>query len=296
MKQNINYISHLNNVNHKLYDTEVNSSHIALYNALFQLWNNCGFEDELSINRNDVMKLSKIGSVNTYLKCLKELDKLEFIKYKPSKNPLKGSVINMFRFDTSSDIVLNKFSTSYDTSSDNSTDTSSDTLSKLSNQLNYKTIKLLNNNISTINLNLEDFNLNLENFFSEHSNNIPENFEKEKSSAQKEKFNFKTNLIKYGFDEKLVDDWLEVRKNKKATNSETAFNSFINEIESKKCNINEMLQISVTNSWAGFKHQWVENIKKQDQNQQSDNSHRTSAVNAVNALFGIGNKEMHHNR
>lgn len=74
-------------------------------------------------------------------------------------------------------------------------------------------------------------------------------------------FNFKKALIDYGFKKELVEDWLKVRKTKKATNTETAFKSFIKEIESRSCDINEMLQIAVTNSWSGFKFKWVENLK-----------------------------------
>lgn len=74
-------------------------------------------------------------------------------------------------------------------------------------------------------------------------------------------FDFKKSLINYGFNENLVDDWLKVRKTKKATNTKTAFDAFINEIESRGCDINEMLQLAVTNSWSGFKHKWVDNLK-----------------------------------
>lgn len=87
-------------------------------------------------------------------------------------------------------------------------------------------------------------------------------FEKEpkKIDDKVSKFNFKKELINYGFNEILVDDWLAVRKTKKATNTHTAFDSFIKEIESRTCNINEMLQICVTNSWSGFKFTWVDNL------------------------------------
>ncbi len=149
--QKVNYIKHLKAVNQKFFDDNtLNASHISMYNALFQLWNNCGFQKDLSVNRNDVMNLSKIGSVNTYLKCLKDLDKSKFLKYKPSHNPLKGSIINLFTFDTSTDIVENKYSTSTDTTSG----TSTDTLYKL---LNLKTIKLLNDNYKIVNSNLESW-------------------------------------------------------------------------------------------------------------------------------------------
>ena len=95
------------------------------------------------------------------------------------------------------------------------------------------------------------------------------------------------------FEEKLIDDWLLVRKNKKASNTETALKNFINEIESRDCNINDMLQIAVSNSWSSFKHNWVDNLKnstngKQNSNQsKSDAEHKQSAIDSVNALFGI---------
>jgi hypothetical protein len=41
----------------------------------------------------------------------------------------------------------------------------------------------------------------------------------------------------------LVDDWLKVRKTKKATNTETAFKAFISELESRKCNIEKCLKL-----------------------------------------------------
>lgn len=86
----------------------------------------------------------------------------------------------------------------------------------------------------------------------------------EKETKKNILFDFRKKLIEYGFEKNLVDDWLKVRKTKKATNTETAFNAFISEIESVPCDINEMLQIAVTQSWSGFKHKWVDNLKNQN--------------------------------
>tara|TARA_R110000868_G_scaffold14021_1_gene65426 strand:+ start:18956 stop:19705 length:750 start_codon:yes stop_codon:yes gene_type:complete len=141
---------HHKNANMRLIELDLTATHISLYNALFLLWNNCGFATEMSINRNDVMMLSKIGSNNTYLKCLKELDKCEMIKYKPSHNPLIGSKINLCRFDTSSDIVVTEFCTTTDTSSDTTT-------APLYKLLNKETIKLINDNYSFVNSNIKDW-------------------------------------------------------------------------------------------------------------------------------------------
>jgi len=146
MKQNVNYIDHHRAVNYRMSEDSLTSIHISLYNALFLIWNECGFDTELSINRNDVMKLSKIGSANTYTKALKELDEKGYLTYKPSHNPLVGSRINLYRFDNSSDKSTNKSSSKgTDKSSDKTSDKSSDTLSKQGNyettkQLNYETI------------------------------------------------------------------------------------------------------------------------------------------------------------
>lgn len=69
-------------------------------------------------------------------------------------------------------------------------------------------------------------------------------------------FSFYNSLINYGFDKKLVSEWLKVRKNKKATNSETAFENFIREVEKLDCDINDILKQCVANSWSGFKSSW----------------------------------------
>lgn len=76
------------------------------------------------------------------------------------------------------------------------------------------------------------------------------------------KFSFLGSLLDYGFDRQLVEDWLKVRKTKKATNTETAFKNFIAELEQRTCNINEVLEICVEKSWSGFKWSWIDNLKQ----------------------------------
>lgn len=62
------------------------------------------------------MKISKIGSANTYSKCLRKLSEWEHVKYTPSKSQFIASKIHMYRFDTSPD-------TTPDTTPDTSCDT-----------------------------------------------------------------------------------------------------------------------------------------------------------------------------
>jgi hypothetical protein len=82
-----------------------------------------------------------------------------------------------------------------------------------------------------------------------------------KKETKNKIFSFRQNLINYGFDENLIDDWLKVRKNKKASNTETAYKKFISEIEKRNCVPNDVLEIIVANSWSGFNWEWIDNLK-----------------------------------
>lgn len=89
-------------------------------------------------------------------------------------------------------------------------------------------------------------------------------------------FNFKNSLIDYGFEENLVDDWLKIRKSKKATNTETAFKKFISEIEKTNKDKNEILEIIITKSWKGFENAWLNNNEYGKINKRIDSGNNTS--------------------
>ena len=100
--EQVNYIKHLNAVFLQFSkDSRLNPTHISLYVALFQLWNNYHFPTEFYINREEAMRFSKIGSKTTYHRCIKELHHWKYLLYEPSHNPFKGSRIKMFNFGTS---------------------------------------------------------------------------------------------------------------------------------------------------------------------------------------------------
>lgn len=105
--EDINYIKHLNGAFMQFSkDSRLNPTHISLYIALFQLWNNSFFKGEFYINREEVMDYSKIGSKSTYHRCIKELSHWNYLLYSPSHNPFKGSRIKMFDFGTSTEQAL----------------------------------------------------------------------------------------------------------------------------------------------------------------------------------------------
>lgn len=45
------------------------------------------------------MRLSRIGSVNTYIRCLKQLDAWGYVRYQPSRSVFAGSRIAVITFD-----------------------------------------------------------------------------------------------------------------------------------------------------------------------------------------------------
>ena len=100
----VNYIKHLQAITHLFeQDDRLSPWHISLYHALFHCWNDNKLQNPVSINRNEVMRLAKIGSVNTYTKALKQLSEWEYLVYEPSNNRWVGSRIYMYRFDKGTD-------------------------------------------------------------------------------------------------------------------------------------------------------------------------------------------------
>ena len=141
----VNYIKHLENLFAKIsLDDRISTTHLGLYYSLFHQWNLAKFKNPISISRSELMLTSKIGSANTYTRCLRELNDWGYIDYKPSNNPYRGSLVNLYRFDNSCD-------NSTDNSSDNSCDNSTDTTPVIAvrpyinNINNNKHINKLNN-------------------------------------------------------------------------------------------------------------------------------------------------------
>ena len=191
----MNYIKHLTGFFDKVAkDKMLNPTHISLYIALFQFWNLNRFRNPISISRDEIMRISKISSMATYHKCLKNLHTLGYIKYEPSFNPYKGSHVYLFNFsedlkpqqkkDKTTAIfehvdeqVVNKYCTSDETG-----------IEKVSEIVVVPYI----NNTNSINNSNDSKGLNLGELTKKNENIIPffkNEFtkEKEKSSAEKEK-------------------------------------------------------------------------------------------------------------
>ncbi|HEU4790761.1 MAG TPA: transcriptional regulator [Flavobacterium sp.] len=107
----MNYIKHLTGFFDKIIqDSNLNPTHISLYMALFQFWNVNRFKNPISITREEIMHISKICSKATYHKCMRELNEKKYIKYMPSFNPFKGSMVVLFNFSEESKPVQKRAS------------------------------------------------------------------------------------------------------------------------------------------------------------------------------------------
>ena len=183
----MNYIKHLTGFFDRIVqDQNLNPTHISLYVALFQFWNINRFQNPISITRDEVMRISKICSKATYHKCMRELNERGYIKYEPSFNPFKGSMVILFNFSEDlkpvqkrvsnaeknlpvTEQVVNKQETGYETSTEQA----------LVPSINY----INNTNIlNDLNLQTPAENFEIENSFLEIGS-----MQKEKSSAKKEK-------------------------------------------------------------------------------------------------------------
>ena len=91
-------------------------------------------------------------------------------------------------------------------------------------------------------------------------NNQPLNAQKETSppvAPAPPPFNFRKAMLSEGFTPELVDEWLKIRKAKKAVNTERAFKTFIEQVRKTNQDINTVLSIIVQKQWKGFEADWL---------------------------------------
>lgn len=78
-------------------------------------------------------------------------------------------------------------------------------------------------------------------------------------SSIKGRFDFLKSLIALGVKEQTARDWMQVRKEKKASNTETAFRKIEQEIAKSGATAEDCIRMSAECSWAGFKAEWMHN-------------------------------------
>ena len=75
----------------------------------------------------------------------------------------------------------------------------------------------------------------------------------------KSKFSFLSELIAMGVNEQTARDWMQVRKEKRASNTETALRSIQAEIRKSGMDAESCIRMAAENSLQGFKAEWAQN-------------------------------------
>ena len=102
-------------------------------------------------------------------------------------------------------------------------------------------------------------------FDEEEKNNQPLSDQKETSpqgSAAPPPFNFKQAMLSAGFAADLTEDWLKIRKTKKAVNSERDFKIFLEQVQRTGQDKNAILALVVPKQWKGFEASWVQSTQQ----------------------------------
>ena len=74
-------------------DTRLMATHISLFTGLLVQWQRNCFVSPFAVTRRELMAISKIASIATYHKCIRELDAYGYIRYQPSYHPKLGSQV-----------------------------------------------------------------------------------------------------------------------------------------------------------------------------------------------------------
>jgi hypothetical protein len=78
-----------------LEDARMNSRHVSLYAALLICSDPNDWTNPFHVSRSRLMRLSRIRSISTYHKCLKELIGFGHLVYEPSYHPKKASRVTL---------------------------------------------------------------------------------------------------------------------------------------------------------------------------------------------------------
>ena len=74
-------------------DPRISITHIGVYVALLQYWQEHDFENPIKVFSYEIMRIGKISGSNTYHKVIKQLSEYGYIQYQPSFKRNQGSKV-----------------------------------------------------------------------------------------------------------------------------------------------------------------------------------------------------------
>jgi hypothetical protein len=201
---------------------KINTNHVALYYFILEHSNRLGWKEKFGLPTGMAMEAIGIKNYKTYGKTFSELVEFGFVKLiEKSKNQYSSNVIALVKNTKAHTKALTKASLKH--------------IPKHCSSTANSTVSIL-----IPSTNIQDTNI-------QNTEQPPEGVS----------FDFRMALLKYGLDDTLVNEWIQVRKKKRAVNSETAYNGFIRELEKASLPKNDVLRICVEKSWIGFDAAWI---------------------------------------
>ena len=76
-------------------DPRISITHIGIYAALLQYWQEHHFANPVNVFSYEIMKIAKITASTTYHKSIRDLNNYGYIKYEPSYKRNQGSKVYM---------------------------------------------------------------------------------------------------------------------------------------------------------------------------------------------------------
>ena len=280
----MNYIKHLTGFFEKVSaDYDLNPTHISLYMAIFQLWNQNRFQNPISISRDELMRISKIASTATYHKCMKDLTEREYVIYKPSFNPFKGSILEVCNLDFYTKPVPKKELKKLTTSSKNDQvieqvgeQVTKQALNK--HQTSSKHVPYINiiNNTNSINLDKQEISKNEKklNFTNSIFDEVVEMDLKEEKKLREKKKKVEINKTRPSLEETQI---YFLEKNFSEVEAQRFFNYF----ESNGWLVGGRTKMK---DWKAAARNWMLNAKKFSKNQITDSALSSRAQSRESVL------------
>src|SRR6516164_1169324 len=89
------------------------------------------------------------------------------------------------------------------------------------------------------------------------------------------------DLIEQGVNKQIAEDWIEVRRKKKAAPTQTAINAILEKILSTGMSLDAGLRLCCERGWAGFEPEWMQPNRAPPNSSQSDSQRRQQAADIL---------------
>ncbi|AQW96692.1 hypothetical protein BBD31_01715 [Elizabethkingia anophelis] len=245
---------------------KIKPNHSAMFFFAVEHCNRLGWKEKFGFPSTLAMEAIGIKSYNTYINTLNELVEFGFIRIiEKSKNQYSSNVIALSNFNKAYNEALDKALTKHLTKQSESTVQSIDSINiPIYNNTNLQIHKeeAVASEIPEEKKIEEPKTLETS---PDERKKVPQKKESEKFFS---KADFKKRLLELGVVEKYAIDWIQVRKDKRASFTESVIDGIRAECEKYNFPFPDAIKECAERSWQGFKYSWLDNKQTQNGNQQ----------------------------